>query len=177
MSSERQLQNERREVIKQDAQLRSQVRPANATTMHEMAQSSVGQELGGRFAHLAKNQTIVAADPRVAMPRMPANSFWAQPFPSQEPLSDQTECGNVLGYSIDAMPGSAEPCHADPPSENQDQDGPSLAGLGSQPSSPRASVEQLHDIAAPDAPTLPTAPSSPVGRVTHSNQPKFRRRI
>jgi hypothetical protein len=173
MSNE-EVQRDRREVMRQDADWRAQARRAGATSYHEMAQTSVGFELGGRFAHLAKSQTIVAADPKVAVPRMPSNSFWAQPFPSEEPLSDQSECGDVLGYSIDGTCAAGSDLAIDPPRSDPAVD--QHNGAGSLTSSEHP-VELSHDK-APDAQAhARVSSSSGVGSSHPKQQPTFKRRI
>jgi hypothetical protein len=162
-------QAEKRSIIRSQREERKQPQ-----TMHSRAIVEMGQELGGRFAALGRNQQIVGSQP-ISYPKLPANSPWASPLPSEEPLSDQSECGNVLGYSIDQTCAAeqSEPCQ---PSEDQHQDGPSLVDAGPQPSLPRVLVERSPYNAAPSAPTLPAASSS-VGRVILSNPSKFRRRV
>jgi hypothetical protein len=130
MSSERQLQNERREVLKQDAQLRSQVRPAGATTMHERAQVELGQEYGGRFSRLRAEQHIVGAGP--VYPKLPSNNSFAVGIDAIVGIEPP------LGFSVEEME-PIETCAAvqsepgQPPSEDQHQDGPSLVDAGPQP--------------------------------------------
>jgi hypothetical protein len=145
-------QEERRRVILKDRQWRENAKRQGASSYHEMAQTSVGEELGGRFAHLARNQTIVAAaDPKVAVPRMPANSPWSRGIDEvsapEEPLGFSVEdIGEPIGTSAE-IEASLEP---------------------------RASVEQSPcDSAAPDAPAHASVASIGVG--TPSNQ--FKRRV
>jgi hypothetical protein len=79
-------QSERREILKSDTYL-------------SRAASSVGAELGGRFAHLAREQTVVGTAPS-PWPTMPANNPWARdPVPDEKPL----------GYSVNDLEGFNPP--------------------------------------------------------------------
>ena len=73
----------KREMLKQD-------RAAN--TYFEQASATMGQELGGRFAHLARGQQQVVGSTPNAYPKIPG--YWAEADSSVEPS---------LGMDINAM--------------------------------------------------------------------------
>jgi hypothetical protein len=104
MTSERQLQNERREVIRQDTQVRSQVAPSGATTMHERAQVELGQEYGGRFSSLRAEQHVVGAGP--VYPKLPSNNSFAVGIDAIVGIEPP------LGVNIDEMEPVGTPAQA-----------------------------------------------------------------
>jgi hypothetical protein len=78
-------QKEKREVLANDRKVRE------ATTYHSVAQASVDDERGGRYATEGSKQTVVGSSP-IAYPRQPENSPWHHdPCPPEPPL----------GYSVD----------------------------------------------------------------------------
>jgi hypothetical protein len=72
-------QKQRREVLANDR--------ANASTLHEFAQSEAG-EISGRWA---KPTQVSGSEGAVHMPRLPSNSPWAAPDP----------CGQEQPYPVD----------------------------------------------------------------------------
>jgi hypothetical protein len=79
-------QGERREALQNDR--------AQGTTYVARAIAERGEELGGRFAHLGREQQVVGQGPSV-YPRPPTGP-WAGPDPSgDEP---------PLGFSVDDVP-------------------------------------------------------------------------
>src|SRR6516164_8262967 len=68
---------------------------AQHSTYLEQAAATVGQELGGRFAHLSRGQQHIVGTTPNAVPRLPSNSPWSSTVvPDELPL----------GYSIDQLP-------------------------------------------------------------------------
>ena len=80
-------QKEKREVLRNDRRVRE------AATYHSVAQASVDDERGGRYATEGSKQTVIGASP-ILYPTQPANSPWHHdPVPDEPPL----------GYAIDEM--------------------------------------------------------------------------
>jgi hypothetical protein len=79
-------QDERLEVMRQDADLRRQ-----GTTMHQHAQAQADELSGGRFGAMGRPNVIGST----ALPKYPAASAAHQTALPPEP---------PLGYSVDAMP-------------------------------------------------------------------------
>jgi hypothetical protein len=80
-------QDERKAVLKNDRQ---------AQTYFERAQETIGEEMGGRFAHLAK----ASVTPVPQVPRQPPNSPFAGDVVPPEP---------PLGYSVNDMIPTGNP--------------------------------------------------------------------
>jgi hypothetical protein len=80
-------QAERKQALKNDQ--------AQHSTLFERAKGEVGQELGGRFAHLARGQQHIVGTQGPTYPRINSGP-WARPCP--------TGISPPLGYSVDAMP-------------------------------------------------------------------------
>jgi hypothetical protein len=92
-------QQEKREVLRNDQRVRE------ASTYHSVAQASIDDERGGRFAQSGSSTTVTGSGP-ISYPQQPPGSPWANdPLPS-EPLIDGTGEGNVLGYAIDGSPST-----------------------------------------------------------------------
>jgi hypothetical protein len=86
----------KREMLKQD-------RAAN--TYFEQASATMGQELGGRFAHLARGQQQVVGSTPNAYPKIPG--YWAEADCGVEPS---------LGVDVNAMePIGGPPEEPSPP--------------------------------------------------------------
>jgi hypothetical protein len=149
MTSDREIQEERRQIIRQDREFRDNAKRHGASTLHERAITEVGSELGGRFAKLGRERQIVGAQP-IAYPKLPSSSPWASSLPCEEPLSDQSDCADVLGYPIDGNEQAT-----------------------SAPSTPYAQTGRRgsHALASPP---VERSSASPGGV---SNQPNFRRRL
>jgi hypothetical protein len=80
-------QQEKREVLRNDQRVRE------GATYHSVAQASIDDERGGRYAISDTEQTIIGSSP-IAYPQQPATSPWHRdPVPDEPPL----------GYEIDAM--------------------------------------------------------------------------
>jgi hypothetical protein len=121
-------------------------------TMHARAITEVGEEFGGRFAHLARNQTIVGTDPRLAMPRQPSSSPWASDPLGPEMPMDATDCGDTYIGEPLGTPAEIDATSATP-----------YAQTGKRGS---------HALASPPVEKFPASP----GGAPLSNQ-SFRRRI
>jgi hypothetical protein len=123
-------QAERRRIIANDRRVRA------AATFHSMAQSSLDDERGGRYATEGSKATVVGASP-VGYPAQPANSPWASnPYPD-EPLIDGRGEGTTLGYEID-RPDVVS--NASPASSTSLRD----AGVGTPPPSSTELSAQVH---------------------------------
>jgi hypothetical protein len=83
---------ERRRIIAEDRD--------RLSTYHALAQSSIDDERGGRYAAVQRPATFVGAGPAISYPRLPADSPSNQlaMTPKEEPL----------GYSIDEMEPTGE---------------------------------------------------------------------
>jgi hypothetical protein len=84
--------------MKTKREMLSQDRKAN--TYFEQASATMGQELGGRFQHLARGQQQVVGSTPNAYPRIPSGP-WSEPCP--------TGIEPPLGYSLSAAPDLGEP--------------------------------------------------------------------
>ena len=90
-------QKEKREVMRNDRKVGS--------TYHSVAQASIDDKRGGRYAISDSKQTVIGSSP-IAYPQQPKTSPWAcDPVPP-EPLIDGRGEGNRLGFAID-RPGEA----------------------------------------------------------------------
>ena len=95
-------QQEKREVLRNDHKVRE------ASTYHSVAQASIDDERGGRFAYSGNSTTVTGSTPGSVYPRQPAGSPWAKDECPPEPLIDGRGEGNVLGFEID-RPDAASP--------------------------------------------------------------------
>src|SRR5262249_13594716 len=135
---ERRMGSNREEIEEKLRVLLNDVRrDKQSDTLHQRAITEMGQEYAGRFSRLRAEQQIIGTT-AIAYPQLPSSSPWASDPLGPEMRIDATDCGDRLNYSIDAL--GSESC-LDPPSEDQDQDRPSLAGLGSRSSSSDASPQ------------------------------------
>jgi len=79
-------QRERREVMRNDRRVRE------AAAYHSVAQGSVDDERGGRYATEGSKQTVIGSSP-ISYPTQPEHSPWRRdPVPDEGPL----------GFSVDA---------------------------------------------------------------------------
>lgn len=86
-------QQEKREVLRNDQRVRE------TSTYHSVAQASIDDERGGRYASESK-QTVIGSSP-ISYPTMPEGNPWrCDPVPD-EPLIDGRGEGDRLGYAID----------------------------------------------------------------------------
>src|SRR5262249_14935797 len=112
MTSDRDLQRERLEVLKADRQWREGEKRGD--TLHQRAQTELGQEFQGRFSRLHAEQQIIGST-TIAYPKLPSSSPWSSdPLGPEMPI-DATECGDRLNYEIDSA--GAEEVHLAEPSD------------------------------------------------------------
>ena len=90
MSSNKEEQAERRRVLLQDVRRDKY----QSDTMHQRAITEMGEEYQGRFSKLRTEQQIIGTTP-IAYPTLPKSSPWSSPLPCEEPLVDQTDCGDT----------------------------------------------------------------------------------
>jgi hypothetical protein len=89
--------------MKTKREMLSQDRAAN--TYLEQASATIGQELGGRFAHLARGQQQVVGSAPSPYPKMPANSPWScDPVPREEPLGVDINALEPIGGPAETVP-------------------------------------------------------------------------
>jgi hypothetical protein len=80
-------QQEKREALRNDQRVRER------STYHSVAQASIDDDRGGRFALGDSKQTVIGSSP-ISYPQQPSTSFWnSDPVPPEPPL----------GYSVEAQ--------------------------------------------------------------------------
>jgi hypothetical protein len=103
MTSHSDEQKLRNETMENDRKVREQ-----ASTFFQHAQSSIDDELGGRFAK-TNSTAVTGSTPLPSFPPLPPSSPWAgpDPVPIEPPL----------GYNVDALehPGHFSPVEAQVP--------------------------------------------------------------
>jgi hypothetical protein len=78
-------QDERREALIND---RDQAQSSQGVTYIARATATMGDELGGRFAHLARGQQQVVGTGPSPYPQLPSGSPWRRdPVPQEPPLN------------------------------------------------------------------------------------------
>ena len=95
---------ERRQIVKGDARKLQEPGDRGSTYMSQSI-ARIGEELGGRFRHLAKEQIVTGSVPFVHVPGQPATSHWGDGtrLPDELPLGvDINAVGDVT--TLDGKP-------------------------------------------------------------------------
>jgi hypothetical protein len=98
-------QQEKREVLRNNQRVRE------ASTYHSVAQASIDDERGGRYAISDTKQTIIGSSP-IAYPQQPSTSPWhSDPVPDEPPLGfridDQEPVGEVFERNSPPPPAAS----------------------------------------------------------------------
>jgi hypothetical protein len=138
---------------------------AQYSTYHQQAASTVGQELGGRFSHLARGQQQIVGTAPIAYPAQPPGSPWGNSYilPDEPPTGvDLNWVGDMT--TVDGAPPSSAPIGVCPPN------GSAVGGLvaSSEPSaagSAANSVASLEDRSAAPSSTDEVVMSQVAGKL------------
>ena len=105
MSTDPTPESERRQIVKDDARKLQEPGDRGSTYMSQSI-ARIGEELGGRFRHLAKEQIVTGSVPFVHVPGQPATSHWGDDgtrLPTEPPLGiDVNAVGDVT--TLDGKP-------------------------------------------------------------------------
>jgi len=112
MSTDPTPESERRQIVKDDARKLQEPGDRGSTYMSQSI-ARIGEELGGRFRHLAKEQIVTGSVPFVHVPGQPATSHWGDGtrLPDEPPLGiDVNAVGDVttLDGKLRAKPDTSK---------------------------------------------------------------------